>query len=92
MGGEYYHSHRNSYPKFITKIVFILQIIVKDLLHDKVETHIYDAIFVCIGVNSTPSMPKPAYSGAQLFQGRQSHSHNYRRASQFQGESNDLIP
>lgn len=79
----------NKWHSIVSKLKMkktIFQIIVKDLLHDKVDTHIYDAIFVCNGHNSAPSFPKPPYPGAELFRGRQSHSHDFRRAQDFEGE------
>lgn len=64
----------------------IYQVIVKDLPNDKVETHIYDAIFVCNGHNSAPLYPKPPYPGTQIFRGRRMHSHSYRRVEEFAGD------
>lgn len=58
----------------------------KELASEKVETLIYDAIFVCNGHNSVPSLPVPPYPGSNRFRGRQSHSHTYRRASEFEGD------
>lgn len=69
----------------------IFQIIVRDLLRDKVEIHIYDAIFVCIGNNSAPKWPKPPYPGFRIFRGKQSHSHDYRRAEAFEGDFRYLL-
>lgn len=67
-------------------VIIILQIIVNDLINDRVTTHIHDAIFVCNGHNSTPSWPSPKYPGADKFAGKQWHSHDYRRAEAFQGK------
>lgn len=47
------------------------------------ETSIFDAIFVCNGHSSVPSIPK--YDGIDEFQGRHLHSHDYRRAESFKG-------
>lgn len=66
-------------------IKYFAQIIVKDLLNNKVNTLIYDAVFVCNGNLNTPAIPKP-YPGEKLFRGKQIHSHNFRRKEAYEGE------
>lgn len=61
------------------------QVIVKNLPTDKLETYHFDAIFVCNGHNSVPLMPK--FEGADKFNGKQIHSHFYRRAEEFKGKT-----
>lgn len=55
----------------------------KDLPSNKVETTIFDAIFVCNGHNSVPFLPH--FEGIETFEGRHMHSHDYRRAETFKG-------
>lgn len=56
---------------------------VTDLIANKTNVHIFDAIFVCNGHNSVPSIA--TFEGANEFQGHTMHSHDYRRADTFKG-------
>ena len=60
------------------------EVIVKNLPADKYETYIFDAILVCNGHYHTPALPK--FKGADIFKGKQIHSHEYRSNEPFQGE------
>lgn len=60
-------------------------ITVKDLPGNKTESVIYDAVFVCINRFSSPKYLQ--IDGANEFQGKIIHSHDYRRAEQFRGLS-----
>lgn len=51
---------------------------------DKVETAIFDGIFVCNGHYNTPAVPK--YEGIKIYRGQQIHSHDYRCADPFKGQ------
>lgn len=55
----------------------------KDLPSNRIEVLRFDAIFVCNGHNSVPCTPK--FNGIDQFEGKQIHSHDYRRASAFKG-------
>lgn len=50
------------------------------------ETYIFDAVLICNGHYHTPSIPK--MPGAELFEGKQIHSHDYREAEPFVGKKN----
>lgn len=56
----------------------------KDLPNDCIETHIYDAVFVCNGHYNDPIMPN--LQGMDKFAGVQEHSHDYRNADNYKGE------
>ncbi|XP_031629554.1 senecionine N-oxygenase-like [Contarinia nasturtii] len=58
-------------------------ITVLDLPNNKIESVIYDAVFVCINRLSSPNYPQ--IEGADQFKGKIMHSHDYRRAEQFRG-------
>lgn len=60
-----------------------LQVIVKDLPNDRIDTVIFDAVLVCNGHYNTPSIPN--YPGQKLFKGQQIHSHDYRCPQPFKG-------
>lgn len=55
----------------------------KDLPTNKIETFVFDAIFVCNGHNSVPFTPD--FDGVNEFQAHHMHSHDYRRADAFKG-------
>ncbi|XP_031639724.1 senecionine N-oxygenase-like, partial [Contarinia nasturtii] len=58
----------------------------RDLAKNKtVESEVYDAVFVCTGVASSPNIPK--IPGDDTFNGKIIHSHDYRRADAFKGEN-----
>ncbi|XP_031618998.1 senecionine N-oxygenase-like [Contarinia nasturtii] len=59
------------------------KIIVKDLPNNKTRTMIYDAVFISIDKLSTLNYPQ--YEGANEFNGKIMHSHEYRRAEDFHG-------
>lgn len=61
------------------------EIIVKDLPNNKYVTKVYDTVFVCNGHLFSPRMP--SIQGADEFQGKMIHSHDYRRAEDFRGEN-----
>lgn len=58
--------------------------IVKNLPTGGIGTYNFDALFVCNGHNSVPSVP--IFPGADKFNGQQIHSHFYRRAENFKGK------
>ncbi|XP_058833424.1 senecionine N-oxygenase-like [Topomyia yanbarensis] len=57
---------------------------VKNLPEAKIELFYFDYVFVCNGHYHTPLTPN--YRNANLFQGRQLHSHDYRSAEHFKDE------
>lgn len=61
-----------------------LQVVVRDLPNDKVETHIFDAILVCNGHYHTPAYPEAP--GMDVYSGKKIHSHDYRCAEPFRGK------
>ncbi|XP_037047361.1 senecionine N-oxygenase [Bradysia coprophila] len=61
------------------------EVIVKDLPNDRIDTEMFDAIFVCNGHYNTPSIP--TYPDRKLFKGQQIHSHDYRCPEPFKGET-----
>lgn len=88
MGGEFQINYKcNIFNTYIVgchvMIDFILQVTVKDLPTNTVQTQIFDAIFVCNGHNSVPFTPD--IQGINEFQGHVIHSHDYRRADSFKG-------
>lgn len=74
-----------------------LVIRVKPLLNNKWEslaegkhkTDCFDAIFICNGIFHKPSMPICA--GANVFRGKQIHSHEYRTPGPFKGKTVVLV-
>jgi cation diffusion facilitator CzcD-associated flavoprotein CzcO len=50
------------------------------------ETVEYDAVIVANGHHWDPRMPEPAFPGADSFEGRQIHSHDYKDESQLVGK------
>lgn len=67
----------------ISVYVFYLQIIVRNLPENSIETNVFDAVLVCNGHYNTPAFPN--YDGRQLYKGQQIHSHDYRCAEPFKG-------
>lgn len=66
------------------------EVIVKDLENDKFITKIYDAVFVCNGHFFSPRVSE--IEGADTFQGKKIHSHDYRKAEDYRGKfSNNLV-
>lgn len=61
------------------------EIVVRDLVRDTYETHLFDAVLVCTGNFHTPH--RAAFNGNDLFNGIQMHSHDYRDAELFRDES-----
>lgn len=57
---------------------------VKDLRKNTYETEQFDAIFICNGHYSSPSIPD--YKGLNEFVGEIQHSHDYRRPEVFAGK------
>lgn len=80
MGGSYFI--RKVLAFFLIKHNF--QVKVFDLPNAKLETHLYDAIFVCNGRNFCSYTPH--FEGIDQFEGNKIHSRYYRRASSFKGE------
>nr|XP_019537915.2 flavin-containing monooxygenase FMO GS-OX-like 6 [Aedes albopictus] len=63
------------------------EVIVKDLRNERYDTFVFDYVMVCNGHYSYPMIPEIVGRGS--FQGLQIHSHDYRKADQFQGQ--DLL-
>lgn len=94
---EYLHSYAdhfnlNEHIKFNHWVVRVRpvesdrwEIIVHDLLANKFIMMIYDAVFVCNGRTSEPFIPN--IEGAKAFKGKWIHSHDFRSAKEFQGNS-----
>lgn len=61
------------------------EIIVKDLPNDRLETVIYDSVFVCNGHYHTPAYPN--YPGYKIFEAKQIHSHDYRSSDPYKDET-----
>ena len=61
------------------------EVMVKNLPDNKFIIHTCEAIFVCNGHFSTPSFPH--YRVSEKFQGKQIHSHDYRRPENFEGKN-----
>lgn len=61
------------------------EIIVKDLPNDRVETNIFDSVFICNGHYHTPAYPN--YPGHDIFEGKQVHSHDYRCSDPYKDEN-----
>lgn len=59
------------------------EILVKDLVNNNYIVEKFDAIFVCNGHYSTPNVSQ--IEGADIFKGKQIHSHDYRTAETFRG-------
>ncbi|XP_064003346.1 flavin-containing monooxygenase 1 [Pogoniulus pusillus] len=52
----------------------------------KQTLHVFDAIMVCIGVHSEPSLPLHSFPGIEKFQGQYFHSRQYKHPDVFQGK------
>lgn len=63
---------------------FFFQVLSKDLSKNAYETQQFDAIFLCNGHYSSPSIPQ--YDGLDRFNGHIMHSHDYRRVEQYAGK------
>jgi len=61
------------------------EVIVKDLKNNVYNTFNFDAVLVCNGHYHTPTFPK--YKGADIFKGKQIHSHDYRCPDSFKDEN-----
>lgn len=61
------------------------EVIVKDLKTNIYNTLNFDAVLVCNGHYHTPSIPK--YKGSEIYGGKQIHSHDFRNAEKFRGET-----
>lgn len=59
------------------------EIIVHNLVEDKLIKSVYDAVFVCNGHFFQPFIPNIV--GANEFKGKLLHSHDFRSAEKFQG-------
>ncbi|KXJ76796.1 hypothetical protein RP20_CCG008902 [Aedes albopictus] len=65
------------------------EVIVKDLRNERYDTFVFDYVMVCNGHYSYPMIPEIVGRGS--FQGLQIHSHDYRKADQFQGQGVLLV-
>lgn len=61
------------------------EVIVKNLLTDIYEKFTFDAVLVCNGHFHSGFIPN--YGGRNIFQGKQMHSHDYRRPEVFKDET-----
>lgn len=61
------------------------EVLVQDVKQKKFETLIFDAVLVCNGHYTTPN--HVPFEGQKDFAGLQLHSHDYRSAAMFKGES-----
>lgn len=59
------------------------EVIVKDLPNNQSITNIYDGVFVCTGICSSPRIPK--IKNINKFKGRILHSREYRKPNPFEG-------
>lgn len=92
---KYLHSYAdlfvsNEYIKFNHLVIRTLpiendkwEIIVKDLPNNKYITHIFDAVFICNGHFFNQYFPE--IEGANEFEGKLLHSHDFRDAELFRG-------
>lgn len=92
---KYLHSYADNFDvkkhiKFNHLIIRVVpikndkwEIIVKDVVNNKYETKIFDAVFVASGHFFAPRYPE--IEGIDEFQGKQIHSHDYRKAEDFTG-------
>lgn len=60
------------------------EVVVRKFPDDELETFVFDAVLVCNGHYNTPLLPK--YDGWDVFEGKQIHSHDYRKRESFAGE------
>lgn len=63
-------------------------ITVQNLPENRTETVIFDAVFVCSSVFSSPYYPYLA--GAKEFNGTVMHSHDYRRPKLYEGKFQNI--
>lgn len=61
------------------------EVIVRELPTKNYKTYIFDAVLICNGHYHTPTYPK--FEGADIYKGKQIHSHEYRSPDPFEGES-----
>ncbi|CRK98799.1 CLUMA_CG011966, isoform A, partial [Clunio marinus] len=61
------------------------EVIVKNLLENAYETYIFDLVLICSGPFNASFIPK--LKGQEIFQGRQIHSHDYKRPEPFKDEN-----
>lgn len=77
------------YLHLVTKVQPILgekwKVTVKDLLNNKFEEYIFEAVIVCNGHDFAPKIP--TIDGADKYNGKLIHSHDFRKASDFIGKS-----
>ncbi|XP_031617072.1 dimethylaniline monooxygenase [N-oxide-forming] 3-like [Contarinia nasturtii] len=57
------------------------KIIVRDVSKNKTDVSIYDAVFVCTNIFSSPRVPK--FEGVEGFKGKIMHSRDYRKPETF---------
>ncbi|XP_055325902.1 senecionine N-oxygenase-like, partial [Sitodiplosis mosellana] len=61
------------------------KVTVRDMQNKKTKSEVYDVVFVCIKIYSSPNYPQ--IEGASEFKGKIMHSHDYRKAEAFHGEN-----
>lgn len=79
------------YHNFVNKVVlkksgkWQVTVLRKNLPKNKQkETHVFDAVFVCTGINFEPKIPK--IDGIDKFKGETLHSRDYRKPETFIGK------
>ncbi|NXX51640.1 FMO1 monooxygenase, partial [Tricholaema leucomelas] len=55
-------------------------------LDGKQTLHVFDAVMVCVGEHSEPSLPLHSFPGIEKFQGHYFHSRQYKHPDVFQGK------
>lgn len=60
------------------------EVIVKNLIANKIEHFVFNQLLICNGHFSVPHIPK--FEGIRAFKGRQMHSHEYRVPEMFTNE------
>lgn len=93
---EYFHQYAESFDlykhiKFEHHVLRVRplmddkwEFIVKNLQAGECKTHIFDAVLICNGI-SVPFIRK--IDGHDIFEGRQLHSHSYRKAEDYENEN-----
>lgn len=98
---NYLHSYANKFDlkkhiKFSHLVVQVVpvedekwEVVVKNLPTNTYETNVFDAVFICNGHYSAPSMPQ--MTGADEFRGKLIHSHDFRTAERYRGRSSKCL-
>ncbi|KAH8402270.1 hypothetical protein KR009_010889, partial [Drosophila setifemur] len=79
------HIKFNSYVIRVTQKMNKWQVLVKDVITNKIEFHYFDKIMVANGHYHTPNYSK--IQNMNLFKGEYLHSHDFRSKEIFQGKS-----